>query len=234
MKSVIYRRIPECDPALVAEAAKYSVADLHESMDVIPGQLALFGPDIRPLNPGQRIAGPATTAFTFPHDGLLGHKAVQLIRPGQVLVISNGGAKPQLMFAELIALAARAAGAAGVIVEGAVRDVEALRQMNFPVWCSGVYPGHVGKAGPGSINIPIVCGGVRVNPGDIIVADDDGVLCATPSLLPAALEKAKARAEREVKIRAAIAGGRVLFDLLNLEAAMAGAGVEEIDGAWND
>ncbi len=120
-------------------------------MDVIPGQLALFAPDIRPLNPGQRIAGPATTVFAFPHDGLLGHKAVQLIRPGQVLVISNGGARPQLMFAELIALAARAAGAAG----GGRRGRGPRRRGPAPRWTSpsgaaGSYPGNhdgEGRAG---------------------------------------------------------------------------------------
>src|SRR6266702_523106 len=91
MTSIIYRRIPTCDPALVAEAAKISVADLHESMNVIPGRMALMDGSIRPLNPGLRIAGQAVTAYCFPGDGLLAHKAVSMVGPGQILVFANGG-----------------------------------------------------------------------------------------------------------------------------------------------
>ncbi len=228
----VYRHIPQCDPLLVEAVGRFSVADLHESMDVMAGRMALFGPAIRPINPGLRAVGQAVTAFLFPGDGLLGHKAVQLIKPGQILVVANGGAGPQTMFAELVALAAEAAGARGAVVEGHVRDVEALRTMQFPVWASGVYAGHTGKNGPGFVNVPIVCGGVRVEPGDIIVADDDGVICIPPALAHSVIAKAKARAEREVQIRAAVGGGKVLFDILNLQAALDNAGVEEVEGTW--
>ena len=230
--SKVYLRIPECDPALVLEASKYSVADLHESMDIMAGRTALFGPELRPLNAGVRIAGQAVTAFVYPGDALFAHKAVQLIKAGQVLVVANGGAGPQTMFAELVALAVRKAGAAGAIVEGCIRDTVALREMRFPVWSSGVHAAHVNKSGPGSINVPIVCAGVRVNPGDIIVADDDGVICLPPAQVMATIEKARARAAREVTIRAAIDAGTVLFDILNLQAQLEFAGVEEIDGTW--
>jgi 4-hydroxy-4-methyl-2-oxoglutarate aldolase len=232
MSSTIYRRIPEIDPALLEEAAKVSVADLHESMDVIPGRMALMDGSIRPLNPGQRIAGQAVTAYTFPGDGLLGHKAVSLVGPGQILVFANGGSGPQTMFAELIALAALSRGAAGAVVESCVRDTEALRTMRFPVWSRGVYPARTGKSGPGAVNVPITVGGVRIDPGDVIVADDDGVICIPPALLPEALEKAKARAAREVKIRAAIAEGKLLFDLLGLQATLDAAGAQEFDTTW--
>jgi len=234
MSSVIYRRIPECDPALVAQAGKVAVADLHESMGVIAGRQALMDGSIRPLNPGLRIAGQAVTAYCFPGDGLLAHKAVSLIQPGQILLISNGGSGPQTMFAELIARALVAKGAIGAVVGGSARDTEALRSMNFPLWARGVYPGHTEKSGPGSVNVPIVIGGVHVEPGDIIVADDDGVICIPPSLMPAVLEKAAARAAREVKIRAAIDAGKVLFDLMGLQATLDAAGAQEIDSAWKD
>ena len=228
----IYHRIPECDPELLEEVGKYGVADLHESMDVIAGRMALFGPAIRPVNPGTRMVGQAVTAFLFPGDGLLGHKAVQLIKPGQVLVVANGGAGPQTMFAELVALAARAAGARGAVVEGYVRDTQALRAMQFPVWASGVYAGHTGKSGPGAVNVPMVCAGVHVDPGDIIVADDDGVICIPLAAAKSAVEKAKIRADREVKIRAAIRAGSVLFEILGLQATLDTAGVEEIEDTW--
>ena len=234
MTSRVYRRIPPCDPALVAEARQYGVADLHESMEVVSGQKALFGPQIRPLNPGQRIAGQAVTAFVFPRDGLLGHKAVQLLQPGQILVVTNGGGGPQAMFGEMVAIAACAAGAAGVIVESCIRDVQALREMKFPVWSSGVYAGHNSKTGPGSVNVPITCSGVAVQPGDVIVADDDGVICIPPALLPSVLARAKARVERETAVRAALGQGQSLFELAGLQAACDAAGVEEIDAVWNE
>ena len=234
MSSKIYLRVPPCDPALVEEAGRHAVADLHESMEIIAGRLALFGPQIRPLTPGLRIAGQALTVSVFPGDGLLGHKAAQMAKPGQVLVMTNGGMGPQTMFAELIALAARSSGAVGVVAESCVRDSGALSEMRFPVWSSGVYAGHTNKSGPGMINVPVVCGGVLVNPGDVIVADDDGVICIPPKLLAGVLEKAKARAAREVKIRAAIAEGKVLFDILKLQDEMDKAGVDVIDAAWSD
>ncbi len=234
MVSRVYRRIPECDPGLVAEAEKFAVADLHESMDTIPGRMALFSPAIRPLNAGLRIAGQAVTASLFPGDGLLGHKAVQLVRPGQIMVVSNGGTGPQVMFAELVALAASQAGARGAIVESCIRDTDALRTMRYPVWSAGVHSARTGKSGPGSVNVPIVCGGVLVNPGDIIVADDDGVICIPPAEMPQILERARTRATREVRIRKAIEEGQVLFDILNLQAAFEAAGVEEIDAVWSE
>ncbi len=233
MTSIVYRRIPECDPALVEAAGRIGVADLHEAMGVIPGRMALMDGSIRPLNPGRHIAGQAVTAFCFPFDGLLAHKAVSMVGPGQILVFANGGTGPQTMFAELIALAARGKGAAGAVVQSCVRDAGALREMRFPVWSSGVYPGHTGKRGPGSVNVPVVVGGVRIEPGDIVVADDDGVISIPPKLMPAVLEKAQARADREVRIRAAIDEGKVLFDMLGLQAELDAAGVEEIDAAWN-
>ena len=234
MPNRIYRRIPECDPALVEEAGRYSVADLHESFDVVPGRMALFAPDIRPLNPGLHVAGQAVTAYVYPGNGLFGHKAISLIQPGQVLVVANSGAAPHTMFAELVGLAARKAGAVGAVIEGTVRDTAALREMRFPIWSRGVHANHTEKNGPGAVNVPVVCGGVRVDPGDIIVADDDGVICIPPADAPAVFAKARARAEREVKVRAAIEGGQRLFDLLNLQATRDAAGVEEVDGAWND
>lgn len=228
----VYRQIPPCDPALIEAAGRFSVADLHESMDSVSGRQALFDNGIRPLNIGQRIAGQAVTVYTFPGDGLLGHKAVSLLQPGNILVGANGGSGPQTMFAELVSLAATQRGAAGVVVDGCVRDSEALRRSQFPVWSTGYHVGRTGKVGPGAVNIPIICGGVRVEPGDVIVADEDGVICLTPSDLPAILERAQVRAERETKVRAAIAGGQTLFDLLGLQAAVDAAGIEEIDGTW--
>jgi 4-hydroxy-4-methyl-2-oxoglutarate aldolase len=148
-------------------------------------------------------------------------------------VIANSGNSPSTMFAELVALAALRNGVAGVIADGSIRDTDALREMGFPVWSASVHPGHIEKRGPGAINVPIVCGGVLVNPGDVIVADGDGVISIPRADVARAVSGAKERAAREVTIRQRIEKGEVLFDILNLQASLDQAGVVERDATWN-
>ena len=229
--SKIYMRIQECDPALVEEAGRYGVADLHESLGIIPGRMALMQPRIKTLNRGQRISGQAVTVFLYPGDALFLHRAVKMVQPGQILVIANGETSPSVMFAELVALAALKNGIAGVIADGCIRDTEALEEMRFPIWSAGFYCGHTEKRGPGAINLPVVCGGAIVEPGDVIVADGDGVISIPPDRLVDTLKNARVRAEREKKIRDAIAAGEALFDIMNLDESM--KGVEEYDRLWN-
>jgi 4-hydroxy-4-methyl-2-oxoglutarate aldolase len=231
--NVVYSRIPGCDPELVREAGEYGVADLHESLDLVGGRMALMSEKIRPLNDGLRISGQASTVYNYPGDGLFLHKAVQMAKPGQILVIANSGNSPSTMFAELVALAALRNGVAGVIADGSIRDTDALREMGFPVWSASVHPGHIEKRGPGAINVPIVCGGVLVNPGDVIVADGDGVISIPRADVARAVSGAKERAAREVTIRQRIEKGEVLFDILNLQASLDQAGVVERDATWN-
>jgi 4-hydroxy-4-methyl-2-oxoglutarate aldolase len=232
MSYKVYRRIPDCDPALVESAGKFSVADLHESMDVIGGRMALFDPRIAPLTRGQRISGQAFTAYTFPGDGLIGHRAIQLAGPGHILVFANGGCGPLLMFGGQVALAARKQGVRGVVVDGCIRDTDALIEMQFPIWSTGAYAGHLNKVGQGSINVPIVCGGVLVEPGDVIVADSDGVICIPLNQVAAVVEKAKARAEHEVRVRADLNSGKSLAEIFNIRSILDAAGVEEFDCTW--
>jgi 4-hydroxy-4-methyl-2-oxoglutarate aldolase len=230
----VYRRIPACDPALVEAAGSFSVADLHESMDVIPGRQALFDARLRPLSRGQRVAGQAFTAFCFPGDGLIGHRAVQLAGPGHLLVFANGGSGPMVMFGEMIALAARRQGVRGAVVESCVRDTEALIDMRFPIWSTGVHVGHLNKTGQGSINVPIVCGGVHVEPGDIIVADSDGVICIPIGQVAQVVERARTRAANEVRLRAELQGPKTLPEIFNIRPALDAIGVQEFDAAWNE
>ena len=232
MSYKVYRQIPACDQALVDAAGECSVADLHESMDVIPGRMALFDPRIRPLTRGQRICGQAFTAYAFPGDGLIGHRAIQLAGPGHVLVFANGGCGPMVMFGGQVALAARQQGIRGAVVDGCVRDTDDLAEMQFPIWSTGVYAGHLNKAGQGAINVPIVCGGVVVEPGDVIVADSDGVICLPLDQVAAVVEKAKARAEREVRVRADLNSGKNLSEIFNIQSILAATGVEEFDCTW--
>ncbi|MDL9948146.1 RraA family protein [Gordonia sp. ABSL11-1] len=233
MSHRIYTRIPACDPTLLDAIGKSSVADLHEAMDTMPGRAALLDPSIRALNRGITVVGQAITVNTFPGDGLAGHRALRLTGPGRVLVITSPGDPNTPLFAELVSLAASELGTEGVIADGPIRDSDALVQSRFPVWCRGTYAGRPLKRGPGEVNLPIVCGGVYIEPGDIIVADGDGVLRIPLAAAAATLDGAQRRAERENRIREAIAGGASLFELSGLSQALSAADIVEIDSTWN-
>lgn len=236
MKSQVYLRIPAGDAAALAEVERYTVADLHEAMGVVLGfdraRVALLDPAIRPLIGGTRIAGQAVTVRTNPDDGLLGHRAIRLLRPGQILVCTNGGHGAAAMFAELTALEARNNGALGAVVDGPARDSDALTELGYPVWSRGTYAGHTDKQGPGAVNVPVVCGGVLVEPGDVIVADGDGVLSIPLDALPEVVVAARTRVEREYGIRSALGRGEHLMEVLGLNVALETAGVEEHDRSW--
>lgn len=234
MSSRIFTQIPECDPNLVAAIGEQSMADLHEAMETIRGRMALFDSGIRPLQPGLNVAGQALTVAAFPGDGLLGHKALSLAKPGQVLVQTAFGGFTGPQFAELVSLAAKEAGVVGAVIDGPVRDTDALLANGFPVWCRGAYAARPLKRGPGEVNVPLVCGGVYVEPGDIIVADGDGAIAIPLASAEKVLAGAQARAEREVGIRAAIADGTRLYDLLGLEQQLDKDEYVEIDGTWQD
>lgn len=233
-QSIIYKRIPPCDPALVAEAGQYGVADLHESMAVIPGRMALMKPAMKALNPGLRIAGQAVTAQSFPGDALAIHKAIQLAQPGQVVVCTAGGGTDGAMLGDLLSTYARAKGLAGIVIEGSIRDTDALREMRFPVWSTAINAAHDEKRGPAAVNVPIVVAGVIVRPGDVICADGDGVLAIPRHLLAGALAGARVRAAKEVEIRERLKAGTTLFDIMGIQSLIDAAEMEERDCTWLD
>jgi 4-hydroxy-4-methyl-2-oxoglutarate aldolase len=228
----IFTRIPEGDPAVIEAIGQSSAADLHEAMETIPGRMSLLDPAIAPLNRGLKIVGQAVTAYVFPGDGLAGYRALQLAGAGQVLVIATAGQATTPMFGEMVSLAAREKGLAGVVVDGPVRDSDALTKTQFPVWCRGRYAGRLLKRGPGEVNVPVVCGGVLIEPGDVIVADGDGVLRIPLADAPRVLSAAQARARREDGIRAAIAAGANMYEVVGLKAALDASDMTEIDGTW--
>lgn len=232
MNPIICTRIPLPDPALVAEAAKYAIADLHESLGAVQGRMALMSARMRPLLDGRRISGAAVTSHNFPGDNLMIHVALNLAQRGQILVLANGGGTQGALWGDVACTFAAKKGLAGVIADGPVRDVEALRRMKFPVWSTSISPSHPEKRGPGSVNVPIVADGVLVEPGDVIVADDDGVLVIPQAHLARAVEGARARAAKEVAIRARIEAGESLFEILNMEAAVRAGGIEQVDKTW--
>lgn len=231
---VIYTRIPASDPALIAAARECGVSDLHEALGPVAGRMVLMSPRMRPLNPGVRIAGPAVTAYNYPGDNLMIHKALHLVEAGQVLVFTNGGGTQGALWGEMAATYARRKGVGGVIVDGSIRDTDALSEMRFPVWSTAVSPSHPEKRAPGAVNVPIVCDGVLVNPGDIVVADGDGVLVIPRQDLRMAVEGAQARMAKEAELRKRLETGVSLFELLNMQPALDATGIEVRDTTWQE
>jgi 4-hydroxy-4-methyl-2-oxoglutarate aldolase len=234
MNPIICTRIPLPDPALVAEAATYALADLHESLGAVQGRMALMSARMRPLIAGQRISGAAVTSYNFPGDNLMIHVALNVAQRGQILVLTNGGGTQGALWGDVACTFAVHKGIAGVVADGPVRDIDALREMNFPVWATAISPSHPEKRGPGSVNVPVVVDGVLVEPGDVIVADGDGVLVIPQAHLARTLEGAKQRAGREVAIRHRIKAGESLFEILNMDAAVKAAGIAVVDKTWRE
>jgi len=234
VKSVIYNRIPESDPALIARAGAFGVADLHEALGPVAGRMCLMSPRMRPIAAGQRICGPAITAFNYPGDNLMIHAALNLATQGQVLVFTNGGSPNGALWGDVACGFAVKKKVAGAIVDGAVRDTDAIREMGFPVWSTAVSVEHPEKRGPGAVNVPVVVDGVLVEPGDIIAADADGALVIPRKLLAHAVEGAEKRAATEVVIRGRIAAGELPLDILGLRAVIENAGIEQRDATWED
>lgn len=232
MNPIICTRIPLPDPALVAEAGKYALADLHESLGAVQGRMGLMSARMRPLLEGRRISGAAVTSYNFPGDNLMIHVALNVAARGQVLVLANGGGTQGALWGDVACTFAAKKGIAGVVADGPVRDIDALREMDFPVWATSISPSHPEKRGPGSVNVPVVVDGVLVEPGDVIVADGDGVLVIPRAHLARTVEGARQRAEREVGLRKRIGTGESLFEILNMEAAVKAAGIEQFDGTW--
>jgi len=232
MNPIICTRIPLPDPALVEEAAKYALADLHESLGAVQGRMALMSSRMRPLLQGRRISGAAVTSYNFPGDNLMIHVALNVAERGQILVLANGGGTQGALWGDVACTFAAHKGIAGVVADGPVRDIDALREMDFPVWATSISPSHPEKRGPGSVNVPIVVDGVLVEPGDVIVADGDGVLAIPQAHLARTLKGARQRAEREIAIRKRIKAGESLFEILNMQAAVEGAGIRQVDATW--
>ena len=230
----IYRRIPSVDPALLSEAAPFGMADLHEALGAVDGRACLMGARMRPIAPGQRAIGQAVTSFNFPGDNLMIHKALQLAEAGQILVLVNGGGEHGALWGDVAGTFARQKGIAGIVVDGPVRDVAALIELGVPVWSTSISASHPEKRGPGSVNVPVVCAGVRVEPGDVIVADSDGVLVVPRAQLGEAVAGARARSGKEAAIRKRLLAGESLYGILGMQALVDASGAREHDGTWQD
>ena len=232
--SKVYLKVRRVAAEVAAQAAELTVADVHESMDT-RGRAALMGARMRPLQEGQRrIAGPAVTAFCWPGDNLMMHRALYLAQPGDVLVVVCQAELSGAQWGDLACRYAMQKGLAGVVVQGCVRDVDQVRAFGFPVWSTHIWPIHPDKSGHGFVNAPVVCEGVEVRPGDLIVADGDGVICVPRDDAARVVAAAQAKMRKEDEVAEKVRAGAAVWDLSGAAKIYAGMQIEEIDGAFDD
>lgn len=224
MKPVIVTQVERPDRALVERIGRHSVATLHEAM----GRAGLMLPYMRPIYRGARACGTAVTVLSHPGDNLMIHASVEVCQPGDVLVVTTTSPSTDGMFGELLATSLKAHGVVGLVIEAGVRDVEELENMGFPVWSRAISAQGTVKATPGSVNVPVVCAGVSVRPGDIIVADMDGVVCVPKERALEVVERAEAHVAKEDATRARLAAGELGLDIYGLRDKLKAMGV-----TWN-
>lgn len=212
------------DPKLVEEFAAYGVATIHEAM----GKRGLLGRALRPLRPGSRAAGTAVTVRCGPGDNLMVHVAVEQTKPGDLVVIATSEPSWDGFIGELLVTAFAARGVRGIVTTTGVRDVADITAAGFPIWSRAISAQGTTKAFAGTVNCPISIGGTVINPGDIVVADDDGVVCVPRSEAASVAPLAAARTEEEKAVRQALADGALGLDLYGLRPVLARLGVEYV------
>jgi 4-hydroxy-4-methyl-2-oxoglutarate aldolase len=227
MKPSIVRRIARPDPDTVRLLGELGVATVHEAQ----GRAGLLRPYMRPLYAGARVAAPAVTVLCPPGDNLMIHAALEVCRPGDILVVAPVSESSDGMFGELLAVSCQAHGVVGLVIDAGVRDTADLTAMQFPVWSKAISAQGTVKASAGSVNVPIVCAGATIHPGDVIVGDQDGVVVVPRD---ASLEVAKLGEQRRAKeeeTRERLRAGELGLDFYGLRAKLAELGVEYVDEA---
>jgi 4-hydroxy-4-methyl-2-oxoglutarate aldolase len=219
----VVRTIDRPDAGTVAALGALGTATVHEAI----GRRGFAGPDLRPIQQGTRLAGPAVTVSCHPGDNLMVHAAVEVCEAGDVLVVTTTAPSTHGMFGELLATSLMARGVRALVIDAGVRDTAELRAMGFAVWARHVSCEGTVKASPGSVNVPVVLGGVVVSPGDVVCADDDGVVVVPGGEASWALDQGRVRVAREDATRARLAAGEVGVDIYGLRAVLAELGVED-------
>lgn len=224
-RHVVVRRIERAASGTIEALGRAGVATVHEAM----GRTGLMEPAIRPIQRGVKAAGSAVTVLCPPGDNLMIHAAVEVCQPGDVLVVTTTSPSTDGMFGELLATSYQARGVTALVMDAGVRDVADLIAMGFHVWTRAVSAQGTVKATPGSVNVPIVCAGARVDPGDVVVADDDGVCIVPRAQAESASKASEARLAKEAETRKALAAGELGLDRYGLRAKLAELGVEYVD-----
>jgi 4-hydroxy-4-methyl-2-oxoglutarate aldolase len=225
MKPTIVRKIPRADSKVIADLGGFGVATVHEAQ----GRIGLLRPYMRTIYPTAHAAGSAVTVSCQAGDNLMLHAALEVCQPGDLLVVTTTSESTDGMFGDLLAVSARAHGVVGLVIEAGVRDVADITAMEFPVWAKAVHAQGTVKATAGSVNVPVVCAGAPIRPGDVIVADPDGVVVIRREDAAEVARLSAQRIAKEAESRERLRKGELGLDFYGLRAKLKELGVRYVD-----